>query len=166
MDAAAVYKGMAKKLIWQLKSSGTQQAAVPMAEAMARLLGTQDVLIVPIPTATSRRRQRGYDQSVLLARYLARRAPAPYANCLVRHGQAHQVGSTRSERLLQLQQAFRVCRPSLVAGRHIVLVDDVITTGASIEAAAAVLYQAGAQSVRAVAFAQAIKKPQRGLDVM
>lgn len=164
--AATVYRDTAKKLVWQLKASGTQQAAIPMAEAMVGLIDAQDVLLVPIPTATSRRRQRGYDQSVLLARRIARLKQVPYANCLARLGQAHQVGSTRAQRLVQLQQAFRVRRPPLVAERHIVLIDDVITTGSSIEAAAAVLYQAGAQSVRALAFAQAIKKPQRGLDVM
>ena len=129
---------------------------------MVRNMGADDLLLAPIPTATSRRRQRGYDQSVLLARHIARLTRLPYADCLVRLGQAHQVGSTRAQRLMQLQQAFRVRRSLLVKGRHIVLIDDVITTGASIEAAAAVLYEAGARSVWALAFAQAIKKAPKG----
>lgn len=160
--ASTLYAGAAKKLVWQLKANGIQQAAKLMADVMADHLGTDNLLLVPIPTATTRRRQRGYDQSVLLARNVARVTRLPYANCLARLGQAHQVGSTRAQRLRQLQQAFRVRRSQLVNGRHVVLIDDVITTGASVEAAASVLYQAGAKSVQALAFAQAIKKAPEG----
>ena len=66
-----------------------------------------------------------------------------------------QVGANRRERLRQLHSAFRVVRPDVVRGRHIVLVDDVLTTGATLETAARVLLNAGAARVSAVVLAQA-----------
>lgn len=99
-------------------------------------------------------RERGYDQAKLLARKLAREARLPYADCLARSGQAHQVGSNRSQRLSQLSDAFRITKPRTVQNAYILLVDDVLTTGATLEAAAKVLHATGASSVDAVVFAR------------
>ena len=107
------------------------------------------------PTATSRVRQRGYDQAKLLARALARQAGLPYLDCLARVGQTHQVGATREQRLRQLQAAFRVRRPNAVRSAYLLLVDDVSTTGATLELAATILKSAGARRVDAIVFAQA-----------
>jgi ComF family protein len=127
-----------------------------MAARLRPLLPTgRDVVIVPVPTATSRVRQRGYDQAKLLARALSRQARLPYLDCLARTGQAHQHGASRSQRLRQLTAAFRVRRQRAVRGSHIVLIDDVVTTGATLEAAAAVLHAAGATRVEAVVFCTA-----------
>jgi ComF family protein len=115
--------------------------------------GQSDAVLVPVPTATSRVRARGYDQSKLLARAVARRQSLPVLNCLARHGQTHQVGATRQQRLSQLSTAFRVIRPARLAGRHVILVDDVTTTGATLELAAQKLLAAGARRVDAVTFA-------------
>ena len=108
-------------------------------------------LVVPIPTATTRVRQRGYDQAKLLARAIARQTGLRYTNCLVRQGQAHQVGASRQARHNQLEGALRVKKT--VQGVCIILVDDVTTTGATLEAAASVLRQAGAQQIEALTFA-------------
>jgi ComF family protein len=153
--AVTPYRGAAKNLIWKLKSSGAQAAARLVVARMAEQLPARDYLVVPIPTATSRVRQRGYDQARLLARALARRLRCPYSSCLVRIGQAHQVGANRQQRLKQLQGAYRFKRPDAIAGRHILLVDDVMTTGASVQAASQVLVAAGAITVDAVTFAHA-----------
>jgi ComF family protein len=158
-----VYRGLSKNLLWKLKSNGTQAAAYLIANHAKRLLSTdKELLIIPVPTATVRVRQRGYDQARLIAAQLARQTGLHWATCLVRQGQAHQVGADRAQRLQQLRQAFRIVRPYLVQDTHILLVDDVITTGASFEAAAHVLSEAGAASVSALAFARPalqIKKP-------
>lgn len=149
-----VYGGAAKALIWKLKLAGARAAAGIMAERLAPLIEQKpDTIIVPVPTATRRARQRGYDQARLLARELARRTRLPYHDCLARHGQTHQHGLSRSERQTQLSAAFRATRPHRVRGADIILVDDVITTGATLEAAAAVLKTAGAAKASAVAFA-------------
>lgn len=153
--AATPYQGIAKDLIWKLKSSGAQAAARVMAELMYRQLPDKSYLIVPLPTATARVRQRGYDQARLLARALSRRSGLPFSNCLVRMGQAHQVGAGRGQRLQQLEGAFRVKSTAQIENKTILLVDDVTTTGASLRAAARVLKQAGANRVDAVTFARA-----------
>jgi len=151
--AATLYTGLGKRLVGKLKFGGTRAAAKLMAEQMAGLIPDKEVLLVHLPTASSRSRQRGYDQAYLITRQLRRVLGRDSLPCLARHGQQRQVGASREQRLKQLQASFMVVRP--VAGAHIVLIDDVITTGASLESAAAVLKAAGAARIEAVVFARA-----------
>jgi ComF family protein len=148
-----VYGGLAKEIVWRLKFKGASAAAAEMVRHLPDVFPA-GVVIVPVPTATSRVRRRGYDQAKLLARELANRRQIPYLDCLARSGQSHQVGASRRERLRQLSGAFRVRYPARVEGAHLVLVDDVLTTGATLEAAAVALKQAGAKKVEAAVFAQ------------
>ena len=153
--AAVTYKANAKELVWKLKFAGAQAAAKQMAFQMVRGQSIPlDSVIVPVPTATSRVRQRGYDQAVLLAHAVARLSGGHYANCLARLNQAHQVGANRQHRLEQLTQAFRVNKHMAVRSAHIILIDDVVTTGATLEAAATSLRAAGARQIEALVFAQ------------
>jgi ComF family protein len=156
---AAVYEAVAKSLIWKLKLAGVQSAATIMARQMAALISgpTTNVILVPVPTATSRVRQRGYDQAGLLARALSRQTRLPYNDCLTRLGQTHQHGLSRQQRLTQLATAFRVTKGRALQQARIILVDDVTTTGATLEAAANTLRAAGAAHVEAVVFAQPLK---------
>ncbi len=155
VQAVTPYKGLAKDLVWKLKSAGAQDVGTSMAGLMLPFLEpVAGVILVPVPTATSRVRQRGYDQAVLLARAIASQAKLPYAQPLVRSGQAHQLGANRAQRLEQLAGAFRTRQP-IVVDKQIILIDDVTTTGATLEAAAKVLKQAGATSIKALTFAQA-----------
>ncbi len=156
--AVSPYAGMAKELVAMLKFSGARTASREMAVLMAPLLEAMsdpDVLVVPVPTATGRVRRRGYDQARLLARELCRRTGLPRLDCLARSGQTHQVGAGRERRHEQLQRAFHTRRPGAVQGRHILLVDDVVTTGATLEAAALVLHDAGAARIEAITFCAA-----------
>lgn len=152
------YGGVAEQLVHALKFDGVRAAAKAMADSMATLLpetSQTPLRIVHIPTATSRVRQRGYDQSYLLAKQIAQLSRLPNASLLARSGQTRQVGTKREQRLTQLQHAFRVRQGILVQNAHIVLVDDVLTTGATLEAAARILRTAGARRVEAIVFAQA-----------
>jgi len=154
--AATGYDGVAKDLVWRLKFDGMVAAAAEMARCLAPLMPAgPDVLLVPLPTATSRVRQRGYDQAGLLVRELSRLTGLPHATCLRRLGQHHQVGAGRQQRLAQLKDAYRPINAKLIAGKHIILVDDVLTTGASLEAAATTLKTAGARRITGLVFAQA-----------
>ncbi len=151
------HQGTAKELLHRMKY---ERAQAGMAEAAALMAGhldclPQDVVLTHVPTATSRVRQRGYDHARLLARSLGHRSDTPYRTLLGRIGQAHQVGSGRAERLRQLEGAFRPVHAADIRGRHVVLVDDVLTTGATLETAARVLRRAGAARVSAIVFAQA-----------
>jgi ComF family protein len=152
--SVAPYTGKAKELVAMLKFSGAQSASRQIAVLMMPF-APPGTLIVPVPTATGRVRRRGYDQARLLARDLSRRTGLPRLDCLVRSGQTHQVGADRELRLEQLRQAFRVRRAGAVSGRNVLLIDDVVTTGASLESAARVLRAAGAAHVEAATFCAA-----------
>ena len=154
----ATYEGAAKELVHRLKFERARAAAVPMADMLAAVLqeiDTGTMVLVPLPTATSRVRERGYDQATLIARELSRRLAIPLVPCLARQGQQRQVGSRRSERKTQMAEAFRVVGHRGFLNKHVLLVDDVLTTGATCEAAARLLRHAGAKRVSAAVFAVA-----------
>ena len=112
-------------------------------------------LVLPIPLAPQRLRMRGFNQALLLAQALA---PARVqAGLLLRtHDTPAQSGLDRARRLHNLVRAFAVepLRAAQLAGRQVLLVDDVMTTGATLQAAAAVLRQAGAARVTALVLAR------------
>jgi ComF family protein len=114
-------------------------------------------LVVSVPLARGRRIERGYDQAALLADALARAAGVPgqrARRALSRTRETPpQVGRSREERVRNVAGAFAATEA--VAGRDVVLVDDVVTTGATADAAAAALRRAGARSVVVVALARA-----------
>lgn len=150
------YDGFAKELIHGLKFERKRSAAEVIAAFLAEVdtKKADSMLIVPVPTATSRRRQRGYDQAELIARSYSQQTNQSYAPLLLRDGQSRQVGADRKTRKDQLKQAFWVTNAQRVVDAEVLLIDDVITTGATLEAAAEVLKRAGAKQVNAVVFAQ------------
>lgn len=153
------YKDGPKTLVGKLKFSRARAAAKTIAEFMYDTVDylPPNTLLMPVPTATSRVRQRGYDQSVLITKELAQKFGLPYVLALNRLGQRRQLGKNRQQRLEQLSGVFRVTSKKLIAGANIVLVDDVITTGATLETAAKTLRAAGAKHVDALVFAQTPK---------
>lgn len=138
-----------------LKFNGAQSASREIADLLVSIELAPTALLVHAPTATGRVRSRGYDQARLLCRDLAHSRRMQTLNCLRRVGQTHQVGASRPQRQAQLTGAFRVINASKVVGRHIILVDDVMTTGATLESAATALLREGALRVDAVVFARA-----------
>jgi ComF family protein len=118
--------------------------------------------LVPVPLHSSRRRERGFNQAELLGAELARRAGIPLLAVLERRRPTlAQVGLTGAERRVNVAGAFRV-RDTFTAfcpGRSFLLLDDVLTTGATLEAAAEALVHAGGGPVRAIALARALPGP-------
>ncbi|HEY5668314.1 MAG TPA: phosphoribosyltransferase family protein [Candidatus Saccharimonadales bacterium] len=158
--AATVYEGHAEQLVHALKFERAKAAADVIAQVMNERLPDCNIdLVAYVPTASTRVRMRGYDQAAVLARRLARMRRVPFAPLLARVGQQRQVGQRRAARLRQLQEAYRPLRVGLLQHKRVMLVDDVITTGATLHAAAEVLRQAGADAVLCAAFAAAPKRP-------
>lgn len=158
VNSATRYAGAAKGLIWSLKFDRAQAAADIAGRLLAVRYGRQldgDVLVVPVPTASKRIRKRGYDQAVLIARSFARHAGCKYAPLLVRYGAQEQIGASRQQRHDQLRGVFSLKKPGAVSGARIILIDDVLTTGATMEEAAALLKAHGAAAVGALVFARA-----------
>jgi ComF family protein len=154
--AATEHEGVGKTLVHQLKFERARAGAAVAAKAMADLLlPDANWLVTFTPTAPVRVRGRGYDQAQLIAGQLARMLQCEYAPLLLRMGTQRQVGQTRQVRREQMMQAFRPVRPGSIRGRHILLIDDVLTTGSTLEAAAATLKAAGAKRVSAAVFAAA-----------
>lgn len=152
----SLYSTNAREVIHRLKFGYTKSASEHIARKMAEILPElpSDTIIIHIPTASSHVRERGFDQSALIARDLAYLIHAPHIHTLARLGQQRQVGSNRMLRMTQMKDAFRIVSKEFI-GSHVLLVDDVLTTGSTLESAALVLKRSGAKSVSAVVFAQA-----------
>ncbi len=125
-------------------------------ETTRQLLATSD-LVVPVPLHERRLRERGFNQSSLLAAALARGAGRPCcADVLVRRRPtATQTGLSAAERRRNVRDAFAVRRRAVVAGRIVTLVDDVLTTGATARACALVLRECGVSELRLLTVARA-----------
>lgn len=151
------YIGLAKELVVRFKFNRARSAHRTLAQYLLEVpIHQTDIdLIVPIPTVTSRKRQRGYDQTVLIAREYASKNQLPCKQLLIRKSQTSQVGSTKQLRIKQLKNDHLVTNQKEVLHKNILLIDDVITTGSTIESAAKTLKLAGAKRVDALVFAKA-----------
>jgi ComF family protein len=150
------YRETAKQLIHRLKFERAGAAATVIAELLAEKLPLlpATIIVTHVPTAQSRIRARGYDQAQLIAKALAKRRNWHYAPLLSRSGSFRQVGASRKQRFKQLEHAYTAQKSSLILGSHILLIDDVLTTGSTVEAASSVLKAAGAKTLDAAVFAQ------------
>jgi ComF family protein len=154
--AVGAYDGVLREIIHALKYDGRRSVAAPLGRLMASqasdLLAGAD-LAVPVPLHRARQRQRGFNQADDLARGLG----LPVRLALERRRATRpQVELPAARRHGNVREAFAPARRAALAGRVVVLVDDVATTGATLDACARVLKQVGAREVRAVTAARVV----------
>jgi ComF family protein len=162
LEWCAPFAGPVRAALHQLKYAGERRLAGPLGEAVARRwnrVGRGATVVVPVPVHGQRERSRGYDQAALIAETAAARLELPFVRALERHrATIAQFELDRDARSSNVAGAFRVASsspgPSMVAGRWVLLVDDVVTTGATLAACAEALETAGAVAVSAIAVAR------------
>ena len=161
---AVAYEGIARRLILNLKYRNRQQVVPVLAELLAQRMyqrhdqtmpsDTSDFDVVTwAPTSRQRVRRRGHDQSELLARRLAREIGVPCRRLLIKTSTNVQTGAPR---IMRLQGSVYTAR-NLRGGTHVIVVDDVVTTGTTMRCAASALREAGAEKVTCLAVASALR---------
>ena len=158
--ACGLYDGALRASILELKRQPhlARRMAEQILAAQQREPLVRADLIVPVPLHASRERERGFNQALVVARALALLSHLPLdEHSLVRHSQTkmHRAGMDAKARRQSLAAAFAVRHPKLVAGKRVLLIDDVFTTGATASACASVLKDAGADSVAVLTLARA-----------
>lgn len=144
-----VYKGVVKKSIYRLKYNNRREYAKSYAQEIVKQYGgwirrKNIQAIIPIPLHIRRKRQRGYNQAELIAKEIGRRMDIPvYTGFLERHVYTQpQKNLNDKERKNNLKKAFKISKND-VELNHILLVDDIYTTGSTMDGAAAVLHAGG-----------------------
>lgn len=153
-------KGAAQKAVHRLKYNGVRALAAPMGIAMAQHLerhGVSPDLVVPVPLHRSRQRERGFNQAELLAREVGHWLNVPVEAGLLERTESagpQARSASREERHANVAGAFRARREAI--GKSVVVVDDVTTTGATLQECAAVLRRAGARRAWGLTFAREV----------
>ncbi len=154
----AEYDGVIRECIHALKYQNNQGLGAYFSVMLADLVrseGWHVDLVIPVPLSKQRIRERGYNQSAKLARPLATRLNTRYNTfglLRTRHTNS-QVGLSAADRQLNVSGAFKAV-PEIVAGKNVLLVDDVTTTGSTLEACAEALKEAGAHHVYCLTLAR------------
>ena len=159
LEWVAPYGTLLRRAIHMLKYGGEQRLARPLGRALAarwERAGRGGKVLVPVPIHAGRRRERGYDQAELLARAMSTHGgPSVVLALERRRSTAGQFALDRSERRANVEGAFAVTPAAArtIPDQWVVLVDDVVTTGATLGACGATLRAAGALAVSAIAVA-------------
>jgi len=154
----AIYQGVIRDCVHDLKYNNNQSLGDTFSQWLAALIAQENWeldMVTPVPLSAQRYRERGYNQSSLIAKPLAARL---HLKCIpivvrrIRHTPS-QVGLSAEERRLNVIGAFEA-EKDLVSGKRVLLVDDVMTTGATITSCALALKNAGAKAVYCVTLAR------------
>src|SRR5262245_37091851 len=161
--SAACYRGVLREALHAFKFGGRRALAAPLGDLLVEMgqgaLAVADPdLLVPMPLHPRRERERGFNQALLLARRIGRAWRVPVRTDMLARTVATRPQSelNAEERRENVRGAFALRRPDLVAGRHVILVDDILTTGSTVRACAACLREGGAGTLGVLTVARAI----------
>jgi ComF family protein len=155
------YENELRSLIHLFKYGRVQTLSVPLGRMLARALPREQSfdVIVPMPLHWRKRWQRGFNQAELLAREIARRTQIPVRNALRRvRNTASQAGLTSAKRRENVSGAFRVGKSVSLEDQRVLLIDDVMTTGATAASCARALKRGGARQVTLLTLARADRR--------
>lgn len=162
--AAVAYDALSRSLAIRLKYGRKVGLARTMARFMAPLVAVtgENRLLVPVPLHRSRLWHRGFNQSALVGREIARRVGMPFDPFALKRTRATPPlkGMSQLQRRKAVAGAFAVPDKAAVAGKTVVLIDDVLTTGSTAEACARALKRAGAAQVELVSWARVVRPAQ------
>jgi ComF family protein len=159
LRSAYRYEGSARQLVHAFKFGGHSSLAPDIARLLAHTLDQHALnadAIAPVPLTNSRRRVRGYNQALLMATELSKLTGIPVLEPLRRtgHGQAQATSASAEDRRRNVRGVFSLAKGQDVAAARVLLIDDVATTGATLNACASVLLAAGADSVSGLTLAR------------
>lgn len=150
-----LYEGGLEKAIKLLKYHGVTRLSVPLSDLLLQLPLPRVDVIIPVPLHRRRLRERGFNQSALLSRHVAKRLKIPVAiTSLIKHRDTHpQVDLDARDRRKNIKGAFTVENREMIYKKDIMLIDDVLTTGATVRECSKVLRKAGAGDIYVIALA-------------
>jgi ComF family protein len=153
-----IYDGALKKSIHLLKFNKVKRLAVPLGALLAELVRDEFDAVVPVPLHVKRLREREFNQSALLGHHLAKSVHRPMLHDVLikNHETSLQTSVSGKERRRNLKGAFSASKN--IAGMRLLLVDDVITTGATAKECSSTLKQAGAGEIKVIALARSMPK--------
>jgi ComF family protein len=161
--AAGIYRGLLREIIQRFKYEGKTFLARPLAQLVthiaAGLADYQDLkLIIPVPLHPRRLRQRGFNQASLLARQLGSNLGLPVDYSLLKRSRwtEPQTGLSRKQRAKNVKGAFALINQKKVGGKGVLLLDDVITTGETVNQCVRVLKAGGARKVVVLTVARTV----------
>jgi ComF family protein len=158
LEWCAPFHAIVRDALHAIKYGGEQRLAEPLGRAIARRwsrVGVGTDLVTHVPVHADRARHRGYDQAEIIARAAARHLGLPYAPLLARRrATIAQFDLDRADRAANVEGAFATTGAYDVGGRWVLLIDDVVTTGATLAACATALGAAGAVATSAITVAR------------
>jgi ComF family protein len=156
LSAADYHQTLLQNTIHCFKFRFIKELAQPLTKILIEFYQQQpkelrltNPVIIPVPLNKKRFLERGFNQSELMAKIFAGHFGFEfYANTVIRHkNTAHQVGLTKKQRKTNIKNSFKVIKAVLIKDREIILIDDVVTTGSTLEEIAKVLKEAGAKKI-------------------
>lgn len=159
-----LYEGVLKEAIAHFKYSGIRGLAKPLSELLCQLPIPETDLVIPVPPDRKRLKTRGFNHTSLIAKEISKRLSLPLElNGLIKvKSTPQQISLKREERLKNLRRAFRAEKN--FSGKRILLIDDVITTGATASECARALLRAGAAEVNILTIARSVGDMVQNID--